>query len=166
MCEPATLAAITLGVSAASTVYSVDQTKKNARRQERASRDAQKIEEEQLLAQKSVEANERARRGREESARARAASAASGVSGLTLDDLLMDIDFQTGVDMSNINTNTFNSVRASRAGLQSRLNSIQQPDYVAAGLQIAGAGVQYGQTMNEINPDWWRRSKPTDGKGP
>ena len=137
MCEATTILAI------ATTLYGVNETRQNAKRQERAYREAQKVEEKQILDNKSVEANERARRGREERARVRAMSAETGALGISLDEILNDIDFQTGMDMANIATNTGNSTRASRAGLGSRLAGIEQPDYVAAGLQIGTTSAQY-----------------------
>lgn len=143
MCEPAT---ITMGLLAVSSAYTLYSTKENARRQERAFRKAQEVEEDQIRDQASVDANERNRQARAERARLRATSAESGVAGLSIDDILNDVDFQAGMDIANMETNLTNRVNASRTGLGSRLNSIEQPDYLGetlnAGLRIYSANQQ------------------------
>lgn len=135
-------------IAIASAAYSVYTTKKNAARQEKAARKAQAIQEEQIYDKASVEAQERNRQARAERARIRAMSAESGVSGLSVDEMLTDVDMQAGTDIANIGTNQYNAGRASRAGLQSDLNSIKQPDYIGTALntagQVYGMNQQYG----------------------
>lgn len=122
--------------------YGAYTTKENARKQEKAYRQAQAVQEDQTRDQISVQANERTRQARAERARLRAASAESGVSGLSIDDILNNVDFQSGMDISNMQANQSNRVNASRANLQSSLNGIEQPDYLGealnAGMQIYG----------------------------
>lgn len=137
MCDP-----ISAALTIASTAYSLHTTRQNAKAQERDLRAAQAIEEDQIADQKSVEANERLRRARAERARLRAASAESGAMGLSVDEVLNNVDFQAGTDLALIDQNLYNAGRASRASLQSNLNRIEQPDYLGeslnAGLQIYG----------------------------
>jgi hypothetical protein len=134
MCEPVTIAAV--AISVVSTAYGVYATEKNADRQEKALRAAQAQEEEEIYDQKSVEAQERSKRARAERARLRAASAESGAVGLSIDEVLNDVDFQAGIDIANMTTNQTNTVNSSRQRLNTNLNRIEQPDYIAAGLQI------------------------------
>ena len=144
MCEPVSTATmIMMAISAAMSAYSLYTARESAKDQEKAMRDAQAIEEDQIGDQKSVEANERLRRARAERARLRASSAESGAVGISVDDVLNDVDMQAGMDLALIDANMFNATRASRAGLGSGLNRIAQPDYVgtamSTGMQIYGA---------------------------
>lgn len=138
MCDPATAAIVLTVASTGANLYT---TRQNAKAQERAFREAQATEEEQILDQASVEANERARLARAERARLRAQSAESGAAGLSIDEVLNDVDFQAGIDLANMATNQRNRVNASRTNLGSNLAGIKQPDYLGetlnAGLRIA-----------------------------
>lgn len=126
-------------MTAISTAYEVYATKKNAVNQEKALRKAQTIQEKQIFDQKSLQANERIHQAQAERARLRAASAETGLTGVSIDDTLNNTDFHAGVDVANIAQGNANATNASRSDLQSRLNSIKQPDYIAAGLQIASS---------------------------
>lgn len=141
MCEPvSTTTMIMIGISAASAAYGVYQTSENAQRQTNALFKAQAVEDEQRLAQASVDTVERQRQARAERARLRAASAESGAVGISIDEVLDNVDFQSGMDTSLIDQNLDNGRRASSANLQSNLNRVEQPDYLGAalntGLQI------------------------------
>lgn len=128
MCDPVT--AIVLAGSA----YTLNEQRKAAKRSERFYREAQAEQEEQIHASKSIEANDRAQRARAERARLRAAAAESGLSGITTDDILRDVDFQAGRDISRIQLSQEFEQTASRYSLQSNLNNIRQPDYIGSAL--------------------------------
>jgi hypothetical protein len=140
MCEPASIIMI------ATAVYGAYTTRQNAKKQEKATRQAAKIRSEEEYAQKSAQANERHRLARAEKARLRAMSAESGVGGLSIADVLDNVDMQAGMDIATIGGNEYRAQRGLSADTQSRLNSIEQPDYVATGLQVAGYGYQGYQT--------------------
>lgn len=113
-------------------------SKRNADKQERASKKAQAEREKQIQEQLTDETNDRRRKARKERARLRAASAESGLGGVTLNTLLNDVDFQAGTDVANLAKNAGNATRNSRTQLQSTLNQIEQPDYAGA---VANAGL-------------------------
>jgi hypothetical protein len=136
MCEPATI------IMAATAIYGAVETRNNARRQERALMAQQEVEETELNRAMSVEADDRVKQARAERARLRAMSAESGVSGLAIDELLGNVDMQLGTDLARLDQNSVSRVRASRTGLNSNLNRVEQPDWVGTGLQIAGASYQ------------------------
>lgn len=137
MCEPVSI--VTAAVAIVGAVYSADQQRKNARRQERLQRRASKIQEDQIQAENDRKADLTMRQARAERARLRAASAESGLAGISIEDTLNNVDMQAGTDLAYIETNRYNNIANSRLNQQSALNSIQQPDWVATGLQIAGA---------------------------
>lgn len=149
MCPPVIAAAAAIApylataapyVAAATAAYGVYATNQSANAQERAMRKQQKVQDEQLQAQASVDANSRVQQAREERSRLRAASAESGVAGVSIADLLDNVDMQAGTDVALIGQNLNNRREGSRTELGSRLSSITQPDYVGetlnAGLQI------------------------------
>lgn len=139
MCDPVVIPYVITAVSA---VYGTVQTGKNADRQEQALRRQQKVQDEEIQASASVATQQRIAEARQERARVRAASAESGVAGISIGDLLSDVDFQAGMDTSIISQNMNNSRRASSTGLGSNLAGIRQADWGAAGLTIADAGAQ------------------------
>lgn len=139
MCEAATIGYVIAAVGA---VYGAVQTEKNADRQEDALRKQQKVQEEEIMDSASVATQQRIAEARQERARVRAASAESGVAGISIGDLLSDVDFQAGMDTSIISQNARNARRASQTGLRSSIAGIQQADWAAAGLTVADNAVQ------------------------
>lgn len=129
-----------MAVTAASAAYGMYATNEAAKDQEKANRKAQAVQDEQIQSQASVEANARIQQAREERARLRAASAESGVMGISITDLLDNVDMQAGTDVALISQNMNNRREASRVELGSRLAGIQQADWVGgslnAGLQL------------------------------
>lgn len=132
MCEPTS---IIMGISAAAGLY---QTKKNAKAQERATQAASVQRAKEINISNSIKADDRAKKARAARARLKAAAASSGVEGLSIESILNNESFAAGTDVSNIALNTSLAVDANTTATQSRLNSIQQPDYLGTGLQIAG----------------------------
>lgn len=135
MCDP-----VSVALTIASTAYGLHSQAKTASAQEKALRKQQATQDEQIQAQASVDANARYQQAREERARLRAASAESGVAGISIVDLLDNVDFQAGTDIALIGQGMTNRRNASRDELGARLSQIQQPDYIGeslnAGLQI------------------------------
>jgi hypothetical protein len=143
MCEPATI------IAATAAIYGAVETRNNARRQERALMAQQEVEEAENIRAISVEADDRTKQARAERARLRAMSAESGVSGLAIDELLGNVDMQLGTDLARLDQNSLSRTRASRTGLNSNLNRVQQPDWVGTGLQVAGYANQGYQTSQQ-----------------
>lgn len=127
-------------------VYSASEAKKNAKRQERALREQQAVEQSENDRAISVQADDRTKQARAERARLRAMSAESGAAGLSIDELLGNVDMQAGTDVARIEQNGFSRARASQTNLNSNLNRIEQADWVGTGLQIGAAGYSSYQT--------------------
>lgn len=156
MCEPVTATtAVMMAVTAASAAYGMYATNEAAKDQEKANRKAQAVQDEQIQSQASVEANARIQQAREERARLRAASAESGVMGISITDLLDNVDMQAGTDVALISQNMNNRREASRVELGSRLAGIQQADWVGGSLN---AGLQLTR-LYQVDPNVVRRSR-------
>lgn len=123
------------------------QADRNAKKQRRAYRKAAAIEQKEIHRQKSIEADTKAKAARQARARMKARAAGAGVSGLTVDSLVNNVDMQMGTDLATIDGNRQAQVRGSDTALQSRLNSVQGADWIGTGLQIAGGVAnQYNNT--------------------
>lgn len=156
MCEPVSATtAVMMAVTAASAAYGMYATNEAAKDQEKANRKAQAVQDEQIQSQASVEANARIQQAREERARLRAASAESGVMGISITDLLDNVDMQAGTDVALISQNMNNRREASRVELGSRLAGIQQADWVGGSLN---AGLQLTRQY-QVDPNVVRRSR-------
>lgn len=155
----------TVIIMAASAIYSASETQKNAKRQERALREQQAVEQSENDRAISVQADDRAKQARAERARLRAMSAESGVAGLSIDELLGNVDMQAGTDIARIEQNGYSRARASQTNLNSNLNRIEQSNWVGTGLQIAGAGWQSYQTYRANQAQTSKPDKPTGEAG-
>jgi opacity protein-like surface antigen len=174
MCEPTTLAAAALAVSAASTAASVYSQQQAANAQAKANQQAydsqmiaynaniananwMKTQEATQLSQKQIDNNSQARR---DMARATVSAGESGVSGLSVDSLLAELGGKAGQANANAEVNYLARDRAIEmdrmnawAGTASAINSLKtptEPDYIGAGLRIADAGIGYQNRMNNI----------------
>lgn len=162
MCEPATLAAITLAVSATSSVASYVGQRQAANAQEMSARDAYEanqaqlnVQQQQVNEQATKEKSERAVEAMRQRGRLQAI-AAEGVGG-SLGRLEGEINLATATDLATIERNRAMRVEQSEAqkrGLQAQtqgaFNSIKQPSEVALGLELAGSGLGYLNTMNKL----------------
>lgn len=188
MCEPTTLVAASLALTAASTaatIYSQQQAADaqaatNQRQYENqmtaykanllqsnmdlANLDRLKQQEAEDLSAKKIANNADARR---DMAKATVAAGESGISGLSVDSLLAELGGRAGTantsaevnylrkdsaleqDRANIYTSKTNNWAQTASAINS-LKTPTQPDYIGAGLRIAGAGVQYQSSMNDI----------------
>lgn len=175
MCEPATLTAATLAITAASaaaTVYS-QQQQASAQRQvnERqsqniyaanaANQNQVNVQEQQSREQAIQKKTENDLIARSAISRSQTAAGESGISGLSVGYLLADLagkrdKFDSSVD-ANYNYAYQNSEnqRANVAfDATSAINGLKapvMPDYVGAGLRITQAGVDYKTAMNKIS---------------
>jgi opacity protein-like surface antigen len=174
MCDPVSIAAATLAVSAASTAATVyaqqqaadAQAKTNQRQYDaqmvaynanQANANLMKTQEATATSQKKIENNAIARR---DMARATVSAGESGVSGVSVDALLAELGGRAGTANANAEVNYLNRDRAievdrmnSWAGTASAINSLKtpvQPDYIGAGLRIADSGLSYQNRMNNI----------------
>lgn len=118
MCEPTTIAMVTMAVvSAATAVYSANQSK-------HAVEDQLKEQQKQTDQAASAQMEDRVKAAREARAAARAAAAESGVMGNSVDAQLNDITFQAGRDVSRIEKNRENGVNAAGVEASSRIAEI------------------------------------------
>lgn len=151
-----------IALAVVSTAYSVYTTKKNAKKQEAAIRKAKNAQDEQIADQKSAEMNERMRRARVERARLRAASAETGLAGISAADLFNDVDMQASMDMAMIRNNAGNAHAATAAEAGSRMAAVEQPDYVGAALNIASSTYGSGGWGTDSQGAYWGNQR---GKG-
>lgn len=145
MCEPTTLVIASMALTAASAGYGMYTQRQQAKYNEAYARKAQQEQSDQIHSKRSAEANDRIRKARAERSRLRAISAESGLSGVSIDSVLNNVDFQAGTDVARIGMNEGFDQTNSRYNLQSNLNSIDQPDYVgttlSTGLQLTRQGM-------------------------
>lgn len=140
MCDPVTATVI------ASAAYGLYATNKAAKSSERQARAAQAEQEKQIHASKSAAVDDRQRRMRRERARLHALSSETGLSGITSDTVLNNVDFQAGFDIAQLNLQTEFDTTASRYQLQSNLNRIEQPDFI-------GTALNTGLQLYSVNQD-------------
>lgn len=134
MCEPTTLMATTMALTAASAGYGLYTQRVTARRQQRFAARAAEEQADQINDQASARANQRARAARAERARIRALSAETGLTGTTIDTVLRNVDTQAGLDIAAIDENRENAMDDWGINYQSNLNAIRQPDYLGTAL--------------------------------
>ena len=174
MCEPATLTAATLAITAASaaaTVYSQqqqadaqravnDRQSKNIYAANAANQNQVNIQEQQSREQAIQKKTENDMLARSAISTAQTSAGESGVGGLSVGYLLADLAgkrdrFNTSVD-TNYNYAYQNSEnqRANVAyDATSAINGLKTPalpDYIGSGLRIAQAGIDYRTSMNKI----------------
>lgn len=147
MCNPM------LAIAAAQATFSFVQQSQSARAQEAAIRAGAEASHaavgrqyQQVQEQTAQDVSERAKEAMIERARLRVFSGESGLSGGSADRLQTMSRMNEGTDMATIEQNRrntqeqlFEEAKAGNAQARSRLNSIQQPSLIGAGLQIAGA---------------------------
>lgn len=175
MCEPTTIAAAALALSAASTAATVYQQQQTANAQSKANQqsyDSQmiaynanqananwlKTQEADALSQKQIGNNAIARR---DMSKATVASGEAGVSGVSVDALLAELGGRAGQANSTAEVNYLARDRAiemdrmnSWSGTASAINSLKtptEPDYLGAGLRIGASAASYGERMNTID---------------
>lgn len=157
MCVPAAaVPLIQAGFAAASTVMAYQGQQRAASAQAEAANSAHnasmmQLEEQrrQVNMQTSQEMSERGRQALMERGRLRAAAAEGGVGGNSISRIFGANEFNYGQDLAMMQVNNRNVMRQSAAeasGIaaqtQSRLNSIERPSLLNAGLQIAGIGME------------------------
>lgn len=118
MCEPTTIALVTMAViSAATAAYSANQ-------QKHAVENQLKVKQQQQDAATQAQTLDRMKAAREQRAAARAASAEAGVSGNSAQAVLHDIQMQAGTDVSRIQKNGINADNASALQAKSSYSEI------------------------------------------
>lgn len=165
MCGPAVVPAIGLVISAASTVYGMVESNKNANAQAQAAEAAYAadrkqldLESEQINDKTTLEKMERQRQTTREQSRLIAASSEVGGLGGSFLTQLANTRLQSGYDQGIIEKDRRNMQAQNRAGVQgvaanyhSRLNSANsmKESPFMAGLKIAGSGMEaYSQYKN------------------
>lgn len=144
MCEPTS---IMYGLAAVSAAYGVYTTKENARKQSKALAVQAAAQRKQTYDAYSEKANVRMQQARAERSRLQAASAESGLTGVSVSDILNDTDMKAGTDIANMQAGYSDGIDTANSEYQSSLNRIQQPDYLGAALQVGGSGLSYYNQM-------------------
>lgn len=164
MCDPTTLAYAALAASAGQAVMGYVEGSRQASAQDAAIRQSWESTQQQFAVQRdevndqaTSEMSERAREARIERARLQTIAAESGLGGLSNDRLESETFFTEGSDLAAIEGNrkrTQRQINANERGAysdaQSKVNAVKRPSLIGAGLQIAGAGADFGTTMNKI----------------
>lgn len=157
MCEPTTIAALTLAVTAATAAASYKQGQDNIQATgEAAARNAEiqnaALEEQrsQIGKQAANDMTERARQAEIERGRLRVIAGESGALGTTQDRLLQDSAFQEGTDMATIDSNKSSALKQTDlTGLSNYNQNVaavnqarnKAPTLLGTGLQIAAGGL-------------------------
>lgn len=165
MCEPATIAYMTLALAAASSAAQVSAQKQQVKAQDTANQqqydntmtayrqNLANIEATrgQLAQDASEKINENNKAGRAAAATATVAGGEAGVAGLSVDALLRDLRGEAAYDNTNVEANYLRSnasLNAQRENVNntttSDINSLRSapmPDYLGAGLRIGQAGL-------------------------
>ena len=168
MCAPPLIMmGVSLAISAASTGIQMAAQKDTARKQRAAmeadyanKQEAAKAQADQTYAANSEQASERTRQARREESAARVAAGESGLAGNSVMSLLDSTQFNAGYDIARIDKNNANALdqqtrelKGIKANTASNINNIRQPDYIGAGLKIAGdAMTSYSQYDKLTNP--------------
>ncbi|MGP1718245.1 MAG: virion core protein, T7 gp14 family [Methylophilus sp.] len=160
MCEPTTLVLTALAIT--STIVSTMETREQAKAAQKSlnaesANQALAIEEqqEQISKKATDEMQDRSQQATIERGRLRAIQAESGLLGNTQDRIVGESYFNESTDIASIEANRKAEITQSNRNLQglgastqSKLNSIKQPNYLGAGLQIgaqAATGYQQAQ---------------------
>lgn len=121
------------------------------------------IQQGQINDRATQDMSDRAREAMIERGRLRTAAADSGLGGLSDDRLESASYFAEGTDIARIEGNRGRAMEQAgaaatgrQAAISSRMAAVKQPSLIGAGLQIAGAGVDY----TTKNPGWYK-SKPS-----
>ena len=156
MCEPTTIMmGIGLALSAATAVMSHSAQADQAKKQEQAVRANQEAQyaamaerNKQTVQQEAGALLEVKRQQQREAAAARVASGEAGVTGVSMDSILNDTFMQAGFESSRVMQDTENQLKQNEleakgiaSQSESAFNSINRPNAVATGLQIAGSAV-------------------------
>lgn len=174
MCEPATLTAASLAITAASaaaTVYSQqqqaeaqravnDRQSKNIYAANAANQNQVNIQEQQSREQAIQKKTENDMRARQAISTAQTGAGESGIGGLSVGYLLADLAGKRDRFNDSVDTNynyAYQNSENQRANVSydatSAINGLRTPalpDYIGSGLRIAQAGIDYKTSMNKI----------------
>lgn len=152
MCPPAAAVAATKVAApylmVASTGYGLYAQRQQAKAATKMHRANAKASAEQSWRQNSAKADDIARRGRAERARLNAMTAESGLTGITTSSVVRNASMQASQGIGLTRQNLRGSLEANRFQHWSNLNSIQQPDYVGAGLNLGLNLARYNDTKD------------------
>lgn len=162
MCEPTT---IMIGLSALSAGMGIYGQMETANAQADSLEDSARLQNEALekqyeqqQKQGTEEVSQVARQAMIEQARMRVAAGESGIAGATVDSLMGNSAFNAAEAVSGIQRNVRNTKDQSvlegkgmYAANKSKANSIKQPDWIGAGLQIGG---QVAGNWDTLKAEW------------
>lgn len=153
MCEPLTIAAMTLSALAAVTAH--EEQKQSAEAQEKMIKDGYALEQQQALRQyqeqqqvSQEDLGKRYTEGLVEEARLKAIGAESGLQGATNDRIVQEAGNATDKDLAMIEANRVRGNEQIRAQMGAKRNQaevqavgIRRPSAMGTGLQIAGSAL-------------------------
>lgn len=165
MCDPITLAGMSLAVGVASSVAGFVQQSSQVNKRDKAIKtdyaqqtEALKLQYDQTQKQATDEMSERAREAMIERARLRVIGGESGLTGGSNDRIENESQFNLGTDIASIESNRQNSMRQLgeegkqlRAGSQTQINQVKRPSLIGTGLQIAGSAVDAATTHKYLS---------------
>lgn len=136
-------------VNAAVAIVGLATQRSAARKQEKAAREQQRVRDEEQARQTGSEMDRRQRDAMSERGRLRAASAESGLSGISMTDIVNNVDFGLGMDLATLRQNGASAQRQNAASTDNIIAGIQQPDYIGT---VLNAGLQIQQTNAANKP--------------
>lgn len=160
MCEPTSIALVTMAViSAATAAYS-------ANKQKHATETQLKVKQQQQDAATQAQTLDRMKAAREQRAAARAASAESGVSGNSAQAVLNDIQMQAGMDVSRIQKNGINADTASALQAKSAYSEINGSLAQSLASSLSTAGSAYASRSSSAPDSVLNTPVPYDNSAP
>ena|SRR6185437_13884103 len=165
MCDPITIAGMSMVVGVASAATSFVQQGQQAKANDKAIKEnyaqrteALKLQYDQTNKQAADEMSVRAREAMIEQARLRVIGGESGLSGGSNDRIENESQFNLGTDIAAIESNRQNSLRqlgedgkSLRAGSQTQISQVKRPSLIGTGLQIAGAATDAATTHKYLS---------------
>lgn len=150
MCGPVAIMVALTAASTAMNVYGQNQTAEaqadSIEDQARLQNEALEKQYEQMRQQGTDKVSEVAKQAMIEQARMRVSAGESGIAGSSVDSIMGESMFNAAEAVSGIQKNVRNGKdqselegRGMYAANKSKANSIKQPDWIGAGLQIAGS---------------------------
>ena len=141
MCDPVSIGYAVVAVAGLATA------RRSAKQQERAMLEQQRVRDNEQAQQTGAEMDKRQRDAMTERGRLRAASAETGLAGISLTDIQNNVDFGLGMDLATLRQNGASASRANAAATNVGLSNIEQPDYIGT---LVGAGLQIQQNREAI----------------
>lgn len=137
MCEPMTMAALSIASTAAQTIGQ----RSAAKAQFGANAAQRQAQNEEIAAKAGQKAGERVKQSYAEQSRLLVAAGEAGVAGNSVSAVIGDAGAQADFDIADIGKNAEFEDRASQARFLSANASVQNPTFLSTALNLASSGV-------------------------